>query len=254
MGEVIFSRNITPRWNFAINYRWYQIEQQLGARGQDKIVESSYINFSTTYQTKNEKYQVLGSFARLGHQVDEYGGVPGIVGGEDGIGEFFRGRNSDVFLEDFRGKEIRFNYHLYHQYKISDLLQVYHIFDRRHQDNYFTNPLDATDLSYFRRILIDSAQTDNAARYELWSNEVGVKGNLENLFYSLHARLRRPSIDYNKDTVPTLFTSDTNAVRDTSNNELYAGFDLRYDFGEKNLPTGWSRLSIGQKLSYRSRI
>ena len=24
VGEVIFSRNITPRWNFAINYRWYQ--------------------------------------------------------------------------------------------------------------------------------------------------------------------------------------------------------------------------------------
>ena len=238
VGEVIFSRNITPRWNFAINYRWYQIEQQRGVSGQDKIVESSYINFSTSYQTKNEKYQVLGTFARLGHQVDEYGGVPGIVGGEDGISEFFRGRNSDIFLEDFRGKEIRFNYHLYHQYKINNLLQVYHILDRRHQDNYFTNPLDATDLSYFRRILLDSAQTNDAVRYELWSNEVGVKGNLENLFYSLHARFRRPSITYNNDTVPTIPTFGTNAVRDTATTELYAGFDLRYDFGKKTYLQG----------------
>ena len=241
VGDVIFTQNVRPNLNVGVAYQWLSIEPQIGpgaASRNDRVVESSQINVFAYYHTKNKKYDLLANFTRFGHNVEEYGGINAQLDDEGDPREFFRYRNSPVWLDEFQAKEIRFNYHVYHQYKINDLLQVYHEFDRRHQDNYFNNEINDlvgdTASAYFRRILIDTARTNDAVRYELWNNEFGLKGNLANLFYSVHYRIRQPSITYNHnpDSVAVLPTYGINQVRDRRRTELYAGFDLRFDFGE----------------------
>ena len=244
VGDVIFTQNVRPNWNVGVEYRWLSIETQIGvASRNDRVVESSQINVFTYYHTKNKKYDLLANFTRFGHNVEEYGGINAVFDAENGgLRDFFQYDRSTVWLDEFTAKEIRFNYHIYHQYKLNDLLQVYHEFDRKHQDNYFYNELDIpvgdTASAYFRRILIDTARTADAARYELWNNEFGLKGNLANLFYSVHYRIRQASIDYSHDTIPTLPEFGTNRVRDRRRTELYGGFDLRFDFGKNTYLRG----------------
>ena len=243
VGEVIFTQNVRPNLNVGVEYQWLSIEPQIGpgaSARNDRVVESSQINVFAYYHTKNKKYDLLANFTRFGHNVEEYGGINAALDDESDPRAFFRYRNSPVWLDEFKAKELRFNYHVYHQYKLNDLLQVYHEFDRKHQDDYFDNTLEyqSTDSIYFRRILIDTARTADAVRYELWNNEFGLKGDLANLFYSVHYRIRQSTVDYNRDTLETLPTYGTNQVRDRRLTELYAGFDLRFDFGENTYLRG----------------
>lgn len=241
-GDVIFTQNVRPNWNVGMEYKWLSIETQIApTSSNDRVVESAHLSLFTYFQTKNKRYDLLANFTRFGHNVEEYGGVNEVIT-DQGYREFFRYRDSNVWLDEFTGREFRFNYHLYHQYKINDLLQVYHEFDRRIQHNYFQNQLGqprlTVDSLYFRRILIDTAETADAVRFREWNNELGLKGNLSRLFYSLHYRIRQASVNYNRDTVATLPTFGLNQVRNRRRTELYAGFDLRLDLGENTYLRG----------------
>ena len=244
-GDVIFTQNVRPNWNVGVEYRWLSIEPQIGpgaSSRNDRVVESSQINAFTYYHSKNKKYDLLANATRFGHTVEEYGGVNAELDENGTPREFFRYQNAQVWLDNFTAKEIRFNYHVYHQYKLSELLQVYHELDRRHQDDYFDNTLEyaSSDSTYFRRILIDSTRTSDAVRYELWNNELGLKGTLANLFYSLHYRIRQPSVHYshNPDSLTTLPGVGTNRVSDRRRTELYAGFNVRLSLGENTYLRG----------------
>ena len=245
VGEVIFTQNVRPNLNVGVAYQWLSIEPQIGpgaSSRNDRVVESSQLNVFAYYQTKNEKYDLLANFTRFGHNVEEYGGIDAELDDEGDPRAFFQYRNSQVWLDAFNAKELRFNYHVYHQYKLNELLQVYHEFDRRHQDDYFDNELNDvvgdTASAYFRRILIDTARTADAVRYELWNNEFGLKGSLANLFYSIHYRIRQSRVDYNRDTLEVIPEFGVNQVRDQRLTELYAGFDLRFDLSDSTYLRG----------------
>lgn len=252
-GDVIFTQNVRPNWNVGAEYKWLSIETQIApTSSNDRVVESAHLSLFTYFQTKNKRYDVLANLTRFGHNVEEYGGVNEVLD-EGSYRDFFRYRDTNVWLEEFTGREFRFNYHLYHQYKINDLLQVYHEFDRRIQHDYFQNQLGQPDLTadalYFRRILIDTAETSDAVRFREWNNELGLKGNLSRLFYSVHYRIRQASVNYNRDTVATLPTFGLNQVRNRRRTELYAGFDLRLDLGENTFLRGGADYLSAQ--SYR---
>ncbi len=253
-GDVIFTQNVRPNWNVGLEYQWLSIQTQIDpASRNDRVVESSHLSLFTYFQTKNKRYDLLANLTRFGHNVEEFGGANEVVDVSQGYRDFFRYRNTNVWLDEFTGREFRFNYHLYHQYKINDLLQVYHEFDRRIQHDYFQNQLDEPDLTvdslYFRRILIDTAETSDALRFREWNNEVGLKGNLSRLFYSVHYRIRQANVSYNRDTVATLPTFGPNEVGNRRRTELYAGFDLRLDLGENTFLRGGADYLSAQ--SYR---
>jgi hypothetical protein len=222
--DVGFARNITPTWNVGASIRTVTADKQTGraSRG-DRRAESYFVEFFTFFQSKNERYRLFGHMGRLNHEVNETGGVQGVLFDEDLLEEFFGYRNSEIYLRDFVNREFRFNYHIYHEYALNDNLQVYHEMDRRHQNVFFfyrTGTQDIEPDGYFRRILLDTAETADRVYYDEWDTEVGLKGDLGPLFYSVHYRLRNPQMDY-------IFAPDT------SNLELYGGFDLRLELGEK---------------------
>lgn len=247
--DVTFSRNIGPNLNFGINVRTLSIDKQIGAarREGDKVVRSSNITAFMHYRSEDKRYQLMANATRFGHNVDESGGVIEDTTQDTGLSEFFFGQASQIWLREFEAKEFRFNYHLYHQFELSELLQVYHQFTRRHQNNYFYfqlgNETIDTDSAtrYFSRVLLDSTQTADRIEYDVWDNEIGLKGSLGNLFYSVHYRIRRPIVHYNNydlDSVRTLPVYGRSEVADEDFTELYAGFDLRFDLGDSTFLGG----------------
>ncbi|MEM9831589.1 MAG: putative porin [Bacteroidota bacterium] len=245
--DITFSRNIGANLNFGFNGRFLSIDKQLAAtRNQgDKVVPpSSNITAFVHYRSEDKRYQLMANATRFGHNVNESGGVVENTDPDTGLDEFFDGRNSPVWLREFEAKELRFNYHLYHQYELNELLQVYHQFTRRHQNNflYFQPSGETIDTvtatRYFSRVLLDTTRTVDRIKYDVWDNEVGMKGSLGNLFYSVHYRIRRPIVYYSQDTVPTLPVYGDNQVDGEDFTELYAGFDLRLDLGDSTFLGG----------------
>ncbi|MEK6482236.1 putative porin [Catalinimonas sp. 4WD22] len=227
--DVDFARNITPNWSVGAAVRTITADKQSArsSRG-DRRSESYFIEFFTFFRSKNERYHLMAHYGRLNHQVNETGGIVGDAFDDDLFEEFFRYNNSEIYLTSFVNREFRLNYHIYHEYKLNDRLQLYHEFDRRHQNTFFfyepgAGGIDTT--GYFTRTYLNDERTADRVYYDELDTEVGLKGDLGPLFYSVHYRLRRPQIDY-------VFAADT------SNLELYGGFDLRLELGEKTFLRG----------------
>jgi len=229
--DVSYTRNITPNWNIGASLRSITADKQTSRiRRGDRRSESYFMDFFTSYQSENERYQFLGHASRFNHQVNETGGVFGNLFDDDLLEDFFLYQNSEIFLRDFVNHEYRFNYHFYHEYKLNDNLQLYHEFDRHHQNVFFLyEPSGGFDIEegFFKDTLKSEERTSDKIEYDVWDTEIGLKGELAALFYSVHYRLRAPQINY-----------DYSAEVDTSNIELYGGFDLRLDLGEKTFLSG----------------
>lgn len=229
--DVTYSRNITPNWNVGASLRSVTADKQTGRiRRGDRRVESYFFDFFTFFQSKDERYTLLAQASRFNHQVNETGGVVGELFDDDLLEEFFRYNNSEIFLNNFVNNEYRFNYHIYHEYKLGDQLQLYHELNRHDQNVYFLyDPPGGfnSESGYFKQTLKSEERTSDKVAYDEWDTEIGLKGNLASLFYSVHYRLRNPLIDY-----------DYTVGVDTSNVELYGGFDLRLAFGEKTYLEG----------------
>lgn len=260
--DVTFTRNVTPNWNLGANFRSVTADRQVGGRGRnDRRVESYFIDFHTFFRSKNEKYRLMAQIARFNHEVFASGGVVGEVDDEDRLEEFFRYNNSEIFLREFKNREFRINYHLYHEYQLNDRLQLYHEFDFRNQNVFFfyepTGEIDPED--YFRRVFLDTTGTADRVSYDLLDTEAGFKGSLGNLFYSLHYRVRRPHMDYSYQPDPEEETPGLNELGlrydpDTVALELYGGFDLRLDIGENTFLAGGADYQSTQNYRVEARF
>ncbi len=237
--DVSFARNITPNWNVGAVLRSITADKQSGktSRG-DRRSESYFLEFFTFYQSKNERYRLMGQMSRLNHEVKETGGIAGNPFDDNLLEEYFRYNNADIYLTNFTNREFRLNYHFYQEYELNERLQIYHEFDRKHQNVFwfYTPDREIDPDYYFRRILRDSTQTADRLYYDHLDTEVGLKGKLAALFYSVHYRLRRPEMDY-------VFAADT------ANVELYGGFDLRLELGENTFLSGG--VDYGSAQNYR---
>ena len=198
--EASYSRNISPQWNFGFNFRGLYIDKQIQRSGKgDRNVTSNAYDLYTHYRTKDEKYQMLAHISRNMHRVNEYGGVD--VEDITFLPDFFDD-NADNILEEAKTQELRTNIHFYQQYKISDLIQVYHQTDRSKQENTFRDT--AVDSLFFNAIYLDSAKTYDRTNFQTTTSEQGVKGDVGKLFYNFYHRTRYFNMDYNnihRDTV-----------------------------------------------------
>lgn len=199
--NVVYSRNINPRWNFGFDYRTFFIDKQIQRRGKgDRNVRSTYYDFFTSFQSKDSTYRLFFNVARNKHQVFESGGV--LVSDAGGaINEDYS--FSDFFVQDRRpvltaaeSRELRQSIHLYHQYEIGRALQVYHKFDRYKQGNQFFDTPGSEPIGFFDHTEVDSAKTHDEVKFIALRNEAGIKGNLLKLFYNGYYAIRHYSMDY----------------------------------------------------------
>lgn len=197
-----YSRNITPQWNFGINYRALLIDKNIQRRGKaDRLVRGTYYDAYTTFQSKDSSYRVFGNVRRNFHRVDEFGGVRTDLALDTfALKDYFE-TTVQPWLTTAESNDLRINWHLFHQYSIAKPLQVYHMFDRYRQRNKFMqvrnsgNAPSLTDFfGEFTEIDRDSLSDDT--KFKAVRNEVGAKGNIGKLFLNGYYAIRHYSMSY----------------------------------------------------------
>jgi hypothetical protein len=214
LTRATFSRNITPRWNFGINFRGMFIDKQVPERrGKgDRTTRSNYYDFYTSYHTKDSIYRIFTNYKRMFHRIEESGGVKQT--GVDSTFENYFEPNVKVWLSEAESNDLRMNFHFHHEVKAGKALQAYHTLDRYRQRSKFLD-VYAADGAFFpyRNIVDDSAH--DVSTFKVVRNEAGIKGNLLKLFYNGYYAIRHYNMTYNqwlRDSIKAGATGDENYI------------------------------------------
>lgn len=194
-----YSRNITPQWNFGLNYRALLIDKNIQRRGKaDRLVRGTYYDAYTTFQSKDSAYRVFGNVRRNFHRVDEFGGVrTDLVADTFELKDYFETTAQPWLTATAESNDLRINWHLFQQYSIAKPLQVYHMFDRYRQRNKFIDVMNANTAPFFGDFIeIDRDSITNDTKFKAVRNEVGAKGNIGKLFLNGYYAIRHYSMSY----------------------------------------------------------
>ena len=231
MLDIEFARNINPRWNVGFEFHTIRSKKTLNPISRDdNMVEQNSYTLHTNYRSENGRYWFLGNFSRMNHDVREIGGI--IPPEVDSTSLYFTYEDAKVWLRFTKAKDLRQDYHFYHEYKVKDGLQLYHIFDRKNQDVFFETNMNSSDSLYYPIVGFNERDTArNQNFFSEWKNEVGFKGTFGGFYYNAHAKFRSGKMRSPR------FTSD-----DTFN-EVFIGGELIGKISEK-----WSISADGEYL------
>ena len=234
MLDIVFSRNVTPKWNVGINFSTIRARKTLNPNARDdNLAEQASYSFHTNYASDNGQYRLLANFSRMRHFVREQGGI--IPPSVDSTSLYFTYEDAKVWLRQSRMVDLRQDYHLYQEYEIIKGWQVYHIFDKRKQYLNFTTNLNSSDSTFFNYHNLPRYNTQdstaNQNTFSEWRNELGFKGDLGLLYYNAYIKFRTGSMR-------SPFFVNPNGF-----DELYIGGALRGDINEK-----WSFEAEGEYL------
>ncbi len=197
MTHVEFTRNINPYWNFALNYRPILSGNQIPFSGNKNYqLISHYYDFNSSFKTKNNRYKVLVSYRRIRHHLKENGGVKFIADSSyrgyfdpNAVAHFTISTNTTPLIIT---EELRNSFHLFHQFQVAKPFQLYHVLDLTKQKNTFqnSNTASAESLNFFKYTNADTTVVSDVNTFNVFQNEVGIKGNAAFLFYDFYYKLR----------------------------------------------------------------
>lgn len=219
MVDVSFSRSDSTVFNVGFDFKRITSDKQVGAlksRGDHNVLATIYGIYA---RWNPGKYQVLVNFTRMRHQQFESGGVMPLP--SSSLDNLFLEDSAQVWLNSAKSEEIRTNLHLYHQYQIHELFQIYHQLDHTPQKISFNDPDLSSDGDFFDQFLISETETMDASSFETIRNELGIKGKHKGIFYNFY--LNRRDIQYLPKYLPAKgFIT-----------EYYLGANLRYVIGSQ---------------------
>lgn len=222
-----FTRNIKPNWNAGIHLQTFVGSKQYAnatGRGQNSIRNWNAI-LQNSYFSKDSNYTLLANFNYFDHTSADDGGVKILDSGSTG------GLTSeDPFLTTANTQQKRKQLHVYHQYKLANGFQLYHILDVSRQNNSFIDESYSTgfDNKIYKTITalgyVDSTGSDSLFRkYRLIENKIGIKGFVKGFNYRAHFRRR----DYKlTDSLDATYVTKSLIKR----NENFVGGWLNYYF------------------------
>lgn len=217
--EATYTRNIDERSNIGFDFRGLFIDKQIQRTGRgDRHAEGIYYTGFGNYSTRDGRYLALGSFIRNRQKVNEYGGI--LTQGDEVGNDVFFDEERQVILTNTETDELRTNFHLYHQYKLNDFIQLYHSFDRYKQQNDFLDKKDTT-IGFFDFLEVDSAEVKDRSKLIHRMHEIGLKGDIGKTFYNFYYKARTLDFKY-KYLLEDTLDFETDYV------ENYAGFNLRF--------------------------
>lgn len=232
MLDIAFARNVNSRWNLGLDFNTQRVRKTLNPSDRDDhmTVQNAY-GLHTNYRSENGKYWLLGSFSRMKHEVFEIGGI--IPPSVDPTSLYFTYEDAKVWLQNSRARDLRQDYHLYHEYKLGNGLQVYHTLDRKNQNLVFESDLTTSDSLFFNKNRFNQPDTtQNKSDFAEWRNELGIKGSFKGFYYNAFTRIRNGRME-------SPFFPDKKETFD----ELYLGGELIGQISEK-----WSISADGEYL------
>ena len=197
MTHVEFTRNINPRWNFSFNYRPVLSGNQIPFSGNKNYqLISHYYDFNSSFKTKDNRYKLLVSYRRIRHRVKENGGVKFFT--PPAYKEYFAANVLPYFTIStntpalITTEELRNSFHLFHQLQLAKPFQLYHVLDITKQKNSFqnTNTASPESTGFFKYTNTDTTIVNDVNTFQVFQNEVGIKGNAAFLFYDFYYKLR----------------------------------------------------------------
>ncbi|MFN3760768.1 MAG: putative porin [Algoriphagus aquaeductus] len=190
MLDVAFARNVNPRWNIGLDFNTLRIRKTLNpAQRDDHMTVQNAYGLHTNYRSENGRYWLLGAFSRMKHVVNEIGGI--IPPEVDPNSLYFTYEDAKVWLQNTRARDLRQDFHLYHEYKLGNGLQFYHVFDRKNQNLVVESLLDTPDALFFNSNRFNNPDTtQNKNDFEEWRNEFGLKGTFKGFYYNSFMKLR----------------------------------------------------------------
>ncbi|HEY0741907.1 MAG TPA: putative porin [Chryseosolibacter sp.] len=260
--KATYSRNITPQWNFGINYRALLIDKNLQRSGRaDRLVRGTYYDLYTTYQSKDSTYRIFGNVRRNFHRVEEFGGVRDlrpVVPGETPtplpISDYYL-ETAQPWLTRAESNDLRSNYHVFHQYSIAKPLQVYHVFDRYRQRNKFIDIPDESTKPFFGDFIeIERDTTTNDTKFKAVRNEVGLKGNVGKLFLNGYYAIRHYSMSYISMRADTGTHMTFDSLRFAHiGNEHYVGGKIAFNLDSIGEVRGGAEIMQDPDISYEGK-
>ena len=250
LTRATFSRNITPRWNFGFTYRGLFVDKQIQRKGKnDRITRSNYYDGYTAYQNKDSTYRLFVNFRRSFHRVNEFGGVQVNSANATGLSDYFD-INAKPWLTTAGSDDLRTNFHLFHQYRVGEGLQLYHVADRYKQRNRFLDIKNPAQQPFYDFVDLDKNDSINdATTLRTFRNEVGIKGSLLKLFYNGYYALRHYNVRYNHLPADTL-NLNLNGYPSKNGNESYLGGRISLALDSLLELNGWAEVMPFQE-NYR---
>lgn len=189
-----FNQNINPRFNAGFRFQRFTSNKQFGTysgRGSEQNLSKNWnFLFHTNYFSKNKKYLLLAHFRHLNHSVKEQGGVlPDTLNGAYNIYDF----EGEAMLSDVSESwERRSVFRLYHQYKMVNGFQVFHVAEYSGIKNRFLDNNDSIGVrnGIYRDTFFDKDSTRQDIQYRLYDHKVGFKGVFSGFTYRAYLRQR----------------------------------------------------------------
>lgn len=230
--DLAFARNINPRWNVGFELHTQRVRKTLNPVARDDhMAEQNAYSLHTNYRSENGKYWLLGSFSRMRHVVYEIGGI--IPPEVDSTSLYFTYEDAKIWLHNSRARDLRQDYHVYHEYKLGNGLQVYHTLDRRNQNVVFESNLNTDDKLFLNDKRLNGQDTTrNISDFAEWRNEFGVKGSYKGFYYNAFTKIRNGRME-------SPFFPD----KKESFNEVFIGGELIGKISEK-----WALSADGEYL------
>lgn len=200
--DFTFTQNVNENWNFGFDIYRITSDKQLGrSRQGDRNVVGTVFDFFTYYKHATMPYSAMFHVLRMNHDVDETGGFLLEESLENATPEaFYEYEDADIQLNQAQAGEDRTNWHLYHQYAWQKQLQFYHQLDIRSQTvgyrDFRNGAADQDYTNFYQQFLLDTDSTYERYHWSEISNEIGIKGDLANLFYRIYLKRRDLDADY----------------------------------------------------------
>lgn len=202
--DVGFSRNINPKWNIGFDYRRVTVDKQLASDGQgDRQIEGSSFVGYTHYKHERIPYQIMFQYSLQNHNTIELGGTR-YLSSDSLRSELFQFNNALLRLDDAQTNSRERRLHIYHDYQVAKQFQLYHMLDRRTEENTYkdfsggnTTGTYNTYTDFYPNFFVDEDSTYQQANFTSFSNEAGIKGDISSVFYRTYLRLRWVDFNYN---------------------------------------------------------
>jgi hypothetical protein len=196
--EFKHSQNINSRLNFTLDVVKFGSSKQYDAQSsEDKLVDHWKYNISTNYISKNTKYEFLGLFYHFNHLQNEQGGIQEqsnlSIQPKDLLANYRSNYQSQLEL-GASSRERWNNLHIYHQYKLKNGFQAYHILDINRQKYFFTDVKFQLNKEAQVYNLPASEYLEDTLRsflfFRTFQNQFGFKGRYKGFDYRLYGKHR----------------------------------------------------------------
>lgn len=194
--SVLFSLNDSINFNIGFAYNSIRADKQLAylQRGDFQVKSTDWNIFGFLRPKKLPRYLLLFNLTQFRHETDEQGGILDPAVNPNDTTDIWDYRDENVILTDATSLEKRGGIHIYQQYELDSIFQVYHAATYNEQLNRYYDEYDLStsdSLEYSSGLSgLDVDTINERFTYRLVENEIGFKGRTKSFSYTLNYKNR----------------------------------------------------------------